>query len=513
MVDVAASRELVGRVDDRDTLDELAALRLLVRNSSDMLSRHAPDGTYLYASPASRHLLGYDPDELVGRSAYELFHPEDLAAITGSHDGVLEAPDLSTVEYRIRHRQGHWVWFETTSHTVRDPETHEVLEIQTSSRDVSFRKYAEGRLRESEQRFRLAMANAPIGMALVGLDGAWLEVNERVCQIVGRSEQELRQLTFQDITHPDDLENDLGSMQQLMAGEIHRYTMEKRYFHGDGHIVWILLSASVVRADDGAPLYGIAQIEDITDRKVREDELRRANEQLAASNAELERFAAVASHDLRSPLATVRGFLDLAITRHGDELPGDSRDWIDTARQHTDRLFDTVDALLALARVSHQPLSTDTVDANVVVQDVAEALRPQLDDADAQLHLHRLPTVEADPAQLRLVFQNLIANALSFRQPERQLIITTGATDHDAAWELYVEDNGIGFDQDDTEVMFEPFGRTGSGQKTDGVGIGLATCRRIVERHGGSIRAEPLDLGARITFTLPKDGHTTQRQA
>ncbi len=492
---------------DRDGLDELSALRLLVGNSADLLSRHAPDGTYLYASPACRGLLGYDPDELVGRSAYELFHPEDLAAITAGHDRVLESPDVDTSEYRIWHKQGHWVWFETTSHTLRDPATGEVVEIQASSRDVSSRKRAEARLRESEQRFRLSMTNAPIGMALVGLDGSWLEVNDRLCQILGRTEDELRPLTFQDITHPQDLDVDLVYMQQLMAGEIDRYAMEKRYFHADGHVVWILLSGSVVRDDDGQPLYFIAQIEDISERKRREDELRRLNQQLQDSNEELEQFAAVVAHDLRSPLATVRGFLDLVLSRHGENLPGDAPEWIDRAHTNTESLLQTVEALLELARVGRQPLSTEAVDLNVLVGGATEVLGPQLDDADAHLDVQRLPTVEADRAQLRLVFQNLLANALKFRHPRRRLSITITAVEGDSVWELHVQDNGVGFGPDDAEVIFEPFMRTESGEQFDGAGIGLATCRRIIAGHGGSIRAEALDPGARFTFTLPKDAH------
>lgn len=492
-------------MDDRDGLDELSALRLLVSNSTDLLCRHAPDGTYVYVSPGSRALLGYEPDELLGRSPYALFHPEDLPAIAASHGHVLEAADLSTVEYRIRHKDGHWCWFETISRTVRDPATGEVREIHTSSRDVSLRKQADAESRESEQRFRLAMANAPIGMALIGLDGSWLEVNDRLCQILGRTAPGLRQLTFQDLTHPDDLDSDLALMQQLFIGEIDHYALEKRYFHADGHIVWCLLSASFVRDDEGGPRYGIAQIQDITERKLREDELHRANAQLAASNAELERFASVASHDLRSPLVTVRGLLDLVLARHRGQLPSDVEAWIERAHQNTDRLFETVDALLQLARVSHQPLSTTTVDLNAVVNDVLDDLGPQVEAADAHLEVDPLPTVEADRAQLRLVFQNLLANALSFRHPDRRLTIAVVATGHDATWELQVQDNGVGFDPEDAEVMFEPFRRSSAGERVGGSGIGLATCRRILERHGGSIRAEALDPGARVSFTLPKE--------
>lgn len=491
---------------DRDGLDELSALRLLVDNSADLLTRHAPDGTYLYLSSACRELLGYDPSELVGRCAYELFHPEDLAAITASHDEVLEVPDLHTVEYRIRHKQGHWVWLESIGHTVRDSATGEVREIHASSRDVSARRAADARLRESERRFRLSMANAPIGMALVGLDGSWLAVNDRLCRILGRSEDELRALTFQDITHPDDLDVDLKYLQQLLAGEIGHYSMEKRYFHADGHVVWILLSGSVVRDDAGQPLYYIAQIQDITERKRREQELRHLNTQLADSNAELERFASVASHDLRSPLTAVRGFLDLVLA-HGGDLPGDTYEWLERAHHNTKHLAETVDALLELARVGHQPLSTEPVDLHAVIDDAAEVLRPQLDDADAHLDVQQLPTVQADRTQLRLVFQNLLANALKFRSPQRPLAITISATERDSTWELHLQDNGDGFDPDDAEMIFEPFARTTSGQRADGAGIGLATCRRIITRHGGSIHAQPLDPGARVTFTLPTHAH------
>lgn len=494
-------------MDDVDGSAELRALRALVENSTDMLARHAPDGTYLQVSPSFRALLGYEPDELVGRTACSLVHPDDRHLVTRSRDAVVHAAGISTAEFRVRHHDGHWVWVETTSHTQRDPHTGAIVGIFTSARDITTRRQAEVRLRDSEERFRLAMANAPIGMALIGLDGSWLEVNDRVCQIVGRSREELRGLTFQDLTHPEDLDADLTQMQQLFVGEIDHYTMEKRYLHAAGHLVWVLLSAAFVRDAAGTPLYGIAQIQDITDRKHREAELRRANTQLAASNAELERFAAVASHDLRSPLAMVRSLLDLTLTHEGDQLPHDSAAWLERARVQTDRSLETIDALLVLARASHEPLTTTDVEVAAVIDDVVAVLGPTLDDAGTQLSVEPLPTVAADRTQLRLVFQNLLSNAVRFRHPDRPLAITVSATDRGDAWELTVADNGVGFDPEDAEVIFEPFGRTHEGAKLDGAGIGLATCRRIVERHGGRIRAAPLDPGARISFTLPKVGH------
>src|SRR5207248_11125838 len=140
---------------------------------------------------------------------------------------------------------------------------------------------AEEALLESEQRFRNAFESAAIGMALVAPDGRFLQVNDSLCEIVGYSAAELRERTFQDITHPDDLETDLAFVEQMLAGEIRTYQMEKRYIHRDGHPVWALLAVSLVRTRDGTPLHFISQIKDVTERKQAAEELARSKSRLA----------------------------------------------------------------------------------------------------------------------------------------------------------------------------------------------------------------------------------------
>jgi PAS domain S-box-containing protein len=143
------------------------------------------------------------------------------------------------------------------------------------------------RLREGEARFRSAFESSGIGMALVRPDGKWLQVNPSLCRILGYSEKELFGMTWQEITHPEDLNADLGFVQRLMAGEFHDYHMEKRFFHKDGHIVWALLTVSLVRSSSGVPLYFVSQIEDVTNRKTDEEKLKQ-------KVAELERFNRIA---------------------------------------------------------------------------------------------------------------------------------------------------------------------------------------------------------------------------
>jgi PAS domain S-box-containing protein len=484
--------------------DDLARLRRLIEHSTDMLSRHAPDGTCLYTSPACRDLLGYEPEELIGRSGFGFIHPEDVTDVTRSHDLVMTGSRLHTVLCRVRHKQGRDVWMESTVHALRDPVTGAVVELLSSSRDVSERVTVTAQLRESEQRFRLAMNNAPIGMALVGLDGRFVEVNDSLCDLLGRPRDELLSLTFQDITHPEDLEADLDNANQLLAGEIQHYEMEKRYLHPSGTDVWALLSGSLVRGDDGAPLHFIAQIVDIGARRRALLALERANRDLERSNAELHRFAAVAAHDLRSPLATVRGFLDLLGDRYAGSLDPYGQQILRVARRVTTQMAESVEGLLALAAVGVDRLDLGLVDIQDVVDEVLETISAALEAADAEVHIvGELPTLSGDRTQLRLLFQNLLVNAIQFRDPARQLVIAI-ETDHAGPYHRFaVQDNGRGFDVDDRTMIFEPFARTHQGDTLGATGIGLATCQRIVERHGGTIDAHPTQPGARFEFTLP----------
>jgi PAS domain S-box-containing protein len=487
----------------RQPREELDHLRLLVEQSSDMLARHAPDGTFRYVSPVCRELLGFSPQELVGRSPYELMHPDDVADVEASRVSLLEDPRLRAVEYRLRHRDGHHVWVETTGHAVQDPTTGEVTELQTSTRDVSWRKAKELELREQEERFRLAMVNAPIGKAIVGLDGRWVAVNPRLCAILGRSEQELLELTFQDLTHPEDLDTDLGYAAQLLSGEITHYEMEKRYLRPSGEVVWALLSGSIVRDPDGTPRNFIAQIVDITQRKRALIELERTTRELERSNTELERYAAVVAHDLRTPLATIGGFLDLIGQEYGPAFDEQGRRIVAIARRATSQMAETVEGLLTLARVTTDVLAEEAVDVEALLGELVDAIGPELEAAGAQLRIQPLPRVRGDRPQLRLLFQNLLLNAARFRDPARNLEVEVAAEPDGARWRFTVTDNGQGFATEDTESLFEPFARGADGGHRSSTGLGLATCRRVVERHGGTITARAASPGARFTFSLP----------
>ena len=241
-------------------------LRLITDNMSDMVSQVNQHGIFEYVSPAQERLLGYAPLQVIGKSMLEYVHPDDYARVIAAVQGTIRSAPIGQVEFRCRHTDGHYVWLETVGKLLFD-ERGATVGAVLNSRDVTERRLAEQRVRESEERFSSAFEFAAIGMALVAPDGRWLRVNRALCTLVGYSREELLAKTFQDITHPDDLGADLENVRRMLAGDIETYQMEKRYFHKSGRVVWIQLTVSMVRDDRNQPLCFVSQIQDITERK------------------------------------------------------------------------------------------------------------------------------------------------------------------------------------------------------------------------------------------------------
>jgi diguanylate cyclase (GGDEF)-like protein/PAS domain S-box-containing protein len=249
-------------------------LRSVVENSSENVTIVDPDGTLRYASPAFGRMLGYAPEEVVGKmNVLDYVHPDDLPHVLEETEKALSEGGVATnrTEYRFRHKDGSWRWVESAgTYLLDDPHVKGVV-VQT--RDITERKRTEEALREAEERFRRSFDDAAIGMALVGTDGRFLRTNRSLCDMLGYREVELLGKTFQDITHPDDLDADLDQRRRTLLGEVRTYQMEKRYFHKEGQVVWVLLSVSLVHDEEGEPLYFVSQVQDISERKVLEERL------------------------------------------------------------------------------------------------------------------------------------------------------------------------------------------------------------------------------------------------
>ena len=366
-------------------------------------------------------------------------------------------------------------------------------------------------LAAAEERWRLTIDNAPVGIALVGLEGQFLRVNQALCESLGRSAEELLAVDFQQLTHPDDLGTDMAYLHQLVAGEIPSYRMRKRYLHADGHYVWADLSVSLVRDATGKPLHFVSHVADRTEEIEAAEQIeqinRELNEQkiaLERSNADLEVFALLASHDLQAPLATIRGYMELLETTYEGVFDDRANDWVDRVKQAADRMSQLVNSLLEFSRAgSTQELTS--VPVAELVEDVRYDLAQLITDTGAELVVAAdTATVLADRSRLRLVLQNLIQNAFKHRDPARTPRCEVAVQEREADWLVTVTDNALGIPAEHREGIFTMFARVDGSEP--GHGIGLAACRQIVERHGGAIwvDANASGEGSRFSFTLPR---------
>jgi PAS domain S-box-containing protein len=368
-------------------------------------------------------------------------------------------------------------------------------------------------LAAAEERWRLTIDNAPVGIALVGLDGLFLRVNEALCHILGYPAEVLEQRTFQDLTHPDDLDTDLGLIQALLAGEIPKYHLRKRYLHSDGHAIWTNLNVALVRNARGKPLHFVSHVADLTEEIEAAARIEQINRELVdqkarleRSNADLEAFAMLASHDLQAPLATIRGYMELLASEYGDVLDPNASDWISRATQASERMSELVSSLLEFSRVTAAagPIARELVSLPDLVREVTEDLEQLITETAAEVRVAPdTPMVSAQASRLRQVLQNLVQNAIKYRSPDRPPRCVIEVEEREADWLVTMTDNAAGIPEEHREAVFSMFTRVG--EHESGNGIGLAACRQIVERHGGQIWVEDNpDGGSIFAFTLPR---------
>jgi PAS domain S-box-containing protein len=370
-------------------------------------------------------------------------------------------------------------------------------EVQVANQQLS---RANECLRESEERFRLTIDEAPIGMALVARDGRFLRVNRVLCEIVGYSADELTNRTFQSITHPDDVEPDVALADRLAAGGIPRYQFGKRYIRKDGSIVDATLSVSVLRGPRGEFLNYISQIEDITERK-------RADEALRRAVAARDHVLAIVVHDLRNPLSNI------IMASSKLKLPGSQTDRQEDRHgemvlRAAKRMEHLINDLLDVTQIEAGQLKIEPgrLSARDLVYEAVQMQSALASASGVEIRVavqSDLSEIWADRDRLLQVLENLIGNAIKFTTPGGY--VTVGTSTKEAEILFWITDTGCGIAAENLSHIFDRFWQVASRAGRLGAGLGLPITKGILDAHRGRIWVEStVGQGSTFFFTIPK---------
>ncbi|WP_202951140.1 CHASE4 domain-containing protein [Synechococcus sp. PCC 7336] len=377
-------------------------------------------------------------------------------------------------------------------------------------------EHSQRALQESEERYALSVRGANDGVWDWNLRSGELYLSPRGKSLLGYGDDEIgdRPEEWFQRVHPQDIERVKSAIAAHQEGQTDQFESEYRIRHKHGSYRWVLCRGVAVRAESGEPERMAGSLTDITDRKLVADLLARQASELKRSNQELEQFASVASHDLQEPLRKIQAFGDRLHRKFSSELGERGRDYLNRMQEASQRMQTLIQDLLACSQVTTNAQPFALVSLEDIVKAVLSNLEECIQQTDATVEVGPLPDIEAEPFQMRQLFQNLIGNALKFSQPGqppeiavKSEIVAVESQGEEAGRDIcriWVEDNGIGFDEQYRERIFEMFQRLHGRSHYPGTGIGLAVCRKIVERHSGTIsaRSQP-NRGATFTLTLP----------
>jgi len=380
--------------------------------------------------------------------------------------------------------------------------------------DISERAAA---LRESEERFRTAFEYSAGGMCLTGLDGRLLQVNQTMSDMLGRTKEDLQGTPFNDITFPEDRAIGTEAIHRMLSGETPSAAFEKRYLKKTGEPIWAHVTSALFRDSSGEPLHFITQIEDITERKRAEEEIRQLNTELeqrvaartadlAERNRQMETFTYSVSHDLKAPLRGIDGYSRLLLEDYYESLDEEGRTFLKTIRHAADQMRQLIEDLLAYSRMERRSLASNKVHPLGLVQTLLAERTEDINTRNVSITVN-MPdvVVRADPEGLAQVLRNLLDNALKFTGKIPDPHIEIGGQEKEKYCILWVRDNGIGFDMRYHDRIFEIFQRLHPAEDYPGTGIGMAIVQKAMERMGGRVWTESAPgKGAVFYLEVPK---------
>jgi PAS domain S-box-containing protein len=436
-----------------------------------------------------------------------LIHPEDYQFANGELAAHLRGEqDFYRSEFRVKCRDGSYKWILSKGIVFARDEEGGALKMIGVHVGIHNRKAAEEELRTSIDTFANAFKYSGIGMALLSPRGRWLDVNDALCNMLGYTKDELLELTFQDITYPDDLESDMGFVRRILKREIDSYELEKRYISKENKIVSVRLTVSTVWNNDGTLRFFISQIVDHTDKKAMIEELGRKNSELEATRLslvnklnQLEELNYIIAHNLRGPANNIQG---LTVLLQND--PGDAERLSGMIQEAGQSLTNSLNTLMEVAQLSlNRSIPFDECDVEEMICRILSQLHNIIFEKHAQVTRFLLiPMIRYPKIYLESILYNLINNALKYSRADVAPRVAISTFEEEGRIRLSVRDNGLGIDlnryADRIFKLHQVFH-----QGFDSKGLGLFMTKSQVESLGGAIEVRSsVHEGSEFLVTL-----------
>lgn len=497
------------REAERRLANEKTLLRTLIDSMSDLIVFKDADGVYLGCNKAFQAVIGKDEAQIIGCRDTDLLPPDIATLVVNNDRAVLDSGEAHVLEEAVTLPDGSGMLLEIIKTPLRSPEG-ETMGLVAVARDVSERRRAADALKEKEAALRAILDNFPFLIWLKDTEGRFVAVNAAFAEACGRGAPD-RVVGATDFdVWPPHLAAAYTADDRKVLFERDRKVTEEPVEIG-GAMRWFETYKTAVVDCTGTLLGTAGFTRDVTERVAGAEALRRTSADLARSNAELEQFAYVVSHDLRQPLRSVASFLTL-LERHLDgALDEDACEFLDFARSGAQRMDRLIVDLLEYSRIGRKVRPMEPVALGDVTDEAMLNLGAALAESQAQVTVDTpLPTVTADRVELVRLLQNLIGNAIKYRAAGRPATVRVTAAEEAESWRISVADNGIGIAPEHQERIFGIFQRLHGRDEYEGTGIGLAVCRKIAEHHRGRIwvESEP-DRGSTFHVTLPHTGAAT----